>query len=362
VVFSEEVHDGISFPILKAFVTICIPTYRGEKYLEAALQSAEAQTWPNLEVIVSDDGSTDRTLDIVRHFAEQSRHEFRILTHGQLGLVQNWNFCLREARGQYVKFLFQDDLLDPDCVSELLKLAEEDDEIGLVFSKRSILLGDGSKEPEDNWKQMNWFLFDLHKHWTQLVRIQAGADLLNDHQFLLEPLNKIGEPTTVLLRKSAVEDVGFFDESLRQAVDSEMWFRILTKYKCGFVDKYLSTYRVHDKQASQGNVDAGIIQDDYCAVMAKIATHPAFYSVPEKQRCLAWIKAWQMNPRNTGVSSIFLFRTLGSGILANSVSRSLFFSEVKKWIGQFFYLGLLGRVFGDLKWWARNWPKRLFRK
>ena len=264
-------------------VTICIPTYRGEKYLEAALQSAKEQTWPNLEIIVSDDGSTDGTLEILRKFSDQSDRAVRILTHGQLGLVQNWNFCLREAQGKYVKFLFQDDLLDPHCLAELVDLAEQDEQIGLVFSKRRILFGNGSKEPEDDWKQMNWFLFDLHKHWTQLARIQSGADLLNDPQFLQEPLNKIGEPTTVLLRKSALEEVGFFDESLRQAVDSEMWFRILTKYKCGFVDKYLSTYRVHDRQASQENVNAGIIQDDYCAVMAKIATHPAFSSVSEKR-------------------------------------------------------------------------------
>jgi glycosyltransferase involved in cell wall biosynthesis len=345
---------------LTPLVTICIPTYKGEKYLEAALQSAEAQTRPNLEVIVSDDGSTDRTLEIVRHFAEQSRREFRILTHGQLGLVQNWNFCLREARGKYVKFLFQDDLLDPDCVSELLKLAEEDDEIGLVFSKRSILFGDGSKEPEDDWKQKNWFLFDLHKHWTQLLRIQSGADLLNDTKLLQEPLNKIGEPTTVLLRKSALQDVGFFDESLRQAVDSEMWFRILTKYKCGFVDKYLSTYRVHDRQASQDNVDAGIIQDDYCAVMAKIATHPTFSSVSENQRSLAWTKAWRMNPKNSGVSSVFLLKTLAKGILENPDSRLLLSSEVRKWAAGKFSWQLPSRILSDLKWWAANWPKRLF--
>ncbi len=352
----------MSFPILKALVTICIPTYRGEKYLEAALQSAEAQTWPNLEVIVSDDGSTDRTLEIVRHFAEQSRRELRILTHGQFGLVQNWNFCIKEAKGKYIKFLFQDDLLESDCIEKLMQVAVRDDEIGLVFSKRHIVFEDGLKEPDNEWKNQNWFLFDLYRHWSRIERIQQGYKLLEDPKLLQEPLNKIGEPTTVLLRKSALEEVGFFDESLRQAVDSEMWFRILTKYKCGFVDKYLSTYRVHDRQASQDNVDAGIIQDDYCAVMAKIATHPAFGLVPEKQRCLAWIKAWQMNPRNTGVSSIFLFRTLGSGILVNPVSRTLFFSEVKKWMGQFFYLGLLGRIFSDLKWWARNWPKRLFGK
>jgi glycosyltransferase involved in cell wall biosynthesis len=343
-------------------VTVCIPLYNGYKFISEAIASIESQTYLDLEILFSDDGSSDGTLEIVQCFATRSRHRVRILEHEQLGLVQNWNYCLREAQGKYVKFLFQDDLLDPDCVSELLKLAEEDDEIGLVFSKRRILLGDGSMEPDQDWKQKNWFLFDLYRHWSRIERIQSGADLLNDPKFLQEPLNKIGEPTTVLLRKSALEEVGFFDESLRQAVDSEMWFRILTKYKCGFVDKYLSTYRVHDRQASQDNVDAGIIQDDYCAVMAKIATHPAFGLLPEKQRCLAWIKAWQMNPRNTGVSSIFLLRTLGSGILVNPVSRTLFFSEVKKWMGQFFYLGLLGRIFSDLKWWARNWPKRLFGK
>ena len=346
----------------KVLATLCIPAYNGKQFINAALESAESQICPNLEILVSDDGSTDGTLEIVQCFATRSRHRVRILEHEQLGLVQNWNYCLREAQGKYVKFLFQDDLLDPECLNKLLDLAEQDEQIGLVFSKRRILLGDGSKEPEDDWEKMNWFLFDLHKHWTQLARIQSGADLLNDPKFLQEPLNKIGEPTTVLLRKSALEEVGFFDESLRQAVDSEMWFRILTKYKCGFVDECLSTYRVHENQASQGNVNAGIIQDDYCAVMAKIATHPAFSSLSENQRSLAWTKAWRMNPKNSGVSSVFLLKTLAKGILENPDSRVLLRSELGKWVAGKFSWQLPGRILSDLKWWATNWPKRLFGK
>lgn len=341
-------------------VTVCIPLYNGEKYISEAIASIESQTYLDLEILFSDDGSTDGTMDLVRQFAEKSKHSVRILTHDTLGLVQNWNLCLKEAKGMYIKFLFQDDLLEQDCIEKLMQVAERDDEIGLVFSKRRILLGDGTKEPDEDWKKKNWFLYDLHAHWSSLNVIQSGMDLLSDPKLLEEPLNKIGEPTTVLLRKSALEDVGFFDESLRQAVDSEMWFRVLCKYKCGFVDQYLSTYRVHDKQASQENVDAGIIQDDYCAVMAKIATHPSFARIPESQRCSAWIKAWQMNPRNTGVSSIYLWQMLGGRVFKNPVSRNLLMSEIFKSISHKLSMMIPRRVISDLKWWVWNWPKRLF--
>lgn len=309
----------------KNLVSLCIPTYNGEEYLEETLRSADSQTYPEIEILISDDGSTDRTLEIAERFRTSSRFPVRILSHGQLGLVQNWNFCVREAGGKYIKFLFQDDLLEPGCVEEMTAVADKDDETGLVFSRRDVILG--NQVPDEAWRRTNWFYLDLFRHWSKLETLQSGVSLLSDPKFLEEPLNKIGEPTTVLLRKSAIERVGLFDENLRQAVDSEMWFRILARYKCGFVDKTLSTFRVHEKQASQSNVDAGIVQEDYCAVLAKIATNILFAAVPEEHRCQAWVKAWRMNPRNTGLSSLILARIINQTILRDPFSRKLLIQE-----------------------------------
>ena len=103
-------------------MTVCLPTYNGEAFLAEALASLSQQTYPNLEILLSDDGSEDATLDMLEEFRANSPHPCRLYRHSQLGMVQNWNFCIEKARGVYLKFLFQDDRLDPDCIRQLVNL------------------------------------------------------------------------------------------------------------------------------------------------------------------------------------------------------------------------------------------------
>ena len=98
-------------PDQQPLVSVLIPTYQGEEFLEEALESVLSQTYHNLEIIISDDGSVDRTLEIAKNFQLQSSIKFKILTHQRLGMIPNWNFCLSMAQGKYIKFLFQDDVL-----------------------------------------------------------------------------------------------------------------------------------------------------------------------------------------------------------------------------------------------------------
>ena len=67
------------------------------------------------------------------------------------------------------------------------------------------------------------------------------------------PKNKIGEPSSVLLNKSCFEKVGYFSENMKQALDCEFWSRLMPHYNFGFVDDYLSSFRLHDAQASAVN-------------------------------------------------------------------------------------------------------------
>jgi len=270
---------------IQPLVSICIPTYNGDKYLGEALKSALAQTYDNLEIIISDDASTDRTLAVAEEVLRGSAFPVTILNHQPSGMVANWENCVQHARGKYIKFLFQDDLLAPECVAELTTLAEEDHEIGLVFSPRKVVyqkIGDNDRlAPAAQASQ------DLHKHWSQLARIQAGTTLLGDARLFLDPVNKIGEPTTVLLAKAALKSVGGFDASFKQLVDADLWFRIMTKYKVGFVDRELSTFRVHEQQATQVNAQAGLMQQEWRNFFTKIARDPAFASMSEMHRSVA---------------------------------------------------------------------------
>ena len=281
---SAEGETDVSISRDQPIVSVCIPTYNGEEYLADALRSAIAQTYPQIEILLSDDGSTDRTLQIAEEMLKDSPFPVRILKHEQLGLVGNWNYCISEAKGKYIKFLFQDDLLDPNCVSELVKVAESDADVGLVFSPRNVIQGDNKKPDEIHSGDLS-----LHSGWSILKAVQEGQSLLQDVKLFSDPINKIGEPTTVLMRKDVFDVVGDFDVNLRQLVDVEMWLRIMTKFKIGFVDKTLSTFRLHEAQATKSNMKAGLIQADWRKFYSKMATSPVFATLSVANRSHATV-------------------------------------------------------------------------
>ncbi|BAY60647.1 putative glycosyltransferase [Calothrix brevissima NIES-22] len=233
-------------------VSICIPTFNGEAFIIEAISSALSQTYPYLEIIISDDGSSDRTIDLIKFILDRTNVNHKIIKHEQYGLAENWNFCVDQAKGKYIKFLFQDDLLEPNAIEEMIILAEKDDEIGLVFSPRQLFAAVG-----DPHNQLNLLAHheakDVHQAWSSLKSIQSGQELLADPNLLDHPINKIGEPTTILIKKSVFEQVGLFNAEFCQLVDLEMWLRIMTCYKVGFVDKVLSHFRIHAQQQTRRN-------------------------------------------------------------------------------------------------------------
>ena len=260
-------------------VSICIPTFNGELFIKNTLLSAISQNFPNIEIIVSDDSSTDRTCEIAEDILRDCKFPFRVLKHARLGLVENWNFCIEEAKGKYIKFLFQDDHLESACVQKLVEVAERESNIGMVFSRRRVESVGGAMIPADT--------IDLHKGWSRLQRIQKGSDLLHDTKLLANPINKVGEPTTVLLNKELLKSLGGFDPNLRQLVDVDMWLRIMMVSKVGFVDEQLSIFRLHQGQATRDNVKAGIIQRDWECFYRKLAESDEFKNLPTFNKRLA---------------------------------------------------------------------------
>ena len=95
-------------------LSICVPTYNGQAYLAEALESILQQTYASFEVIVVDDGSTDKTLEIVQAFAAADVRLRVYQNPQQRGIPGNWNECVRLARGQYVCVFHQDDVMLPN--------------------------------------------------------------------------------------------------------------------------------------------------------------------------------------------------------------------------------------------------------
>ena len=237
---------------MNPLVSICIPTYNGELYIAEALESAIQQTYSNLEIVVTDDASKDATLKIVEGFRSKTSIPIFIYPHEPTGIGANWNYCVSKANGAYIKFLFQDDVIAPTCITKMMALALTDSKIGFVYCRRAFLF-------ETLTPQIESFIAyyrDLHRYWDNFIvreGVLSGTTYLKDPQFLNSPKNKIGEPPNVLLRRDCFERIGYFSEELQQALDSDYWYRVMTMFDIGFIDEALVKFRLHKAQASTIN-------------------------------------------------------------------------------------------------------------
>jgi glycosyltransferase involved in cell wall biosynthesis len=231
-------------------VSICIPTYNGAEWVAEAIHSALEQTYGTFELLLVDDASADDTVEVARTFSDP---RIRIeVNKANLGLVGNWNRCVRLARGEFLKFLFQDDVLYPPCLERMLRLFRSHDRIGLVFARRDILL----ENPVDPWSVWWKETFrTVHHQFETIGEINHGRDLFE--QYLRKGFcgNWIGEPTSVMVRKECCHRLGLFNTRMHQDSDYEMWIRIMYFYDVGFLDEPLSAFRLHAR--STGSVQSG---------------------------------------------------------------------------------------------------------
>jgi glycosyltransferase involved in cell wall biosynthesis len=128
-------------------VTIGIPTYnRAGGYLREALASALKQTYPHIEIVVSDNCSTDHTEAVVKSFADP---RIRYFKHPyNIGANNNFNFCVEQARGDYFLLLHDDDLIDPDFVETCMRRVDAKTDIGLIRTGTRVIDADGSVRRE----------------------------------------------------------------------------------------------------------------------------------------------------------------------------------------------------------------------
>jgi glycosyltransferase involved in cell wall biosynthesis len=271
---------GMSFGCLTAMpsqpprVSLCIPACNGYAFVAEALSSALAQTRPADEIVISDSGSTDGTLDELARVTRERCGNIRVLPDTTPGMVPNWNAAAKAASGDYVKFLFQDDVLEPRCLQAMLQIATTDPRIGLVFCRRRVIV-----EPSAEGTHVaRWYREheDLSGGFEPLQKVQDGRQLLARRTFLDEPLNKIGEPSAVLIRKDAFESLGGFDPSLRQLVDLDLWLRLLSNWRVGFVNESLVRFRVHDRQVSSVNARTHEAHGEEDEIMKRLA-RPEFF-------------------------------------------------------------------------------------
>lgn len=242
---------------MSQLVSVCIPTYNGKKYLQEALNSVKNQTYKNIEVIISDDSSNDATLEICHRFKKEVSFPVHIYHHQPNGIGANWNYCLKKANGKYLKLLFQDDIMESDCIEIMMKYLLKY-RLEIVVSKRSII--DQNSEPVTEGQWYDNF-HDLQKPAgipavDFYVLTKKNLKNLNSQRYLND--NIVGEPCVSMFTKKLYDRIGSFDENLHQVLDYAYWITILAKYDIGIIRKKLVKFRHHEQQASSINTGKGI--------------------------------------------------------------------------------------------------------
>lgn len=229
-------------------ISICIPTYNGEKYLQEALDSIKTQTYKNFEVIISDDESIDRTLEICQKFKKEVDFPVFIYSHSPAGIAANWNHCIEKANGDLIKFLFQDDILNKRCVEKMVFELESNNS-KIVVCKRNIIVEINNSETQE-W--LNIF-GDLQENLATIENNVITKKIFGDKKFLTAPYNKIGEPIVGLIHKDVYKKVGLYNENYKQFLDYEFWYRVLLKFDILFIEEKLVTFRFHSQQTTSIN-------------------------------------------------------------------------------------------------------------
>lgn len=227
-------------------VSICIPVYNGERWLKECLESAIECTVA-CEIIICDDQSRDNSIRIAEEFSGRDKRIRIYRNERNLGLVGNWNQCLKHAKGEWIKFLFQDDRLHPGSVEKMLEKSGPDDM--LIAGHRNYVFTKNSSRESIEYYTKKVLTLDLiapGKTTFSASEIAAYASVYIARNF-------IGEPSTVMFRRSLIGTIGEINPSLKQICDLEYWLRIAGKYGLLYVPDASADFTVHDESATAAN-------------------------------------------------------------------------------------------------------------
>lgn len=234
-------------------VSICIPTYNGAHYLSETLDSIICQSIKNFEIIIGDDCSQDHTLKIISNYQSKIKQSIRLIKNSKrLGIGANWNNTITQAKGKYVKMLFQDDVMAPNCLEILIETLESDPTIGLIASKRDFIINKDYSVEAQTWLKLHGNLQKslMASHFENGI---LDKSFIRSKLFFTSPLNKIGEPSCTMFRRDLLQKVGYFNVNLKQKLDYEFYYRLLKHSHIKIIEEKLISIRLHGNQATVKN-------------------------------------------------------------------------------------------------------------
>ena len=295
-------------------ISVIVPAYNVERTILETIKSVQQQTFSDFELIVINDGSTDRTLELLNTVTDP---RLKVFSYTNGGLPTARNRGISHATGEFIAFLDADDLWTPDKLELQLAALQQHPEAGVAYS---------------------WTYFKdeqgVHSYADESNRFEGNvyADLLVKN-FLHNGYNP-------LIRKQAIESVGEFDPTLKSCEDWEFYLRLAAKWPFLLVPKPQILYR-----QSSGSMSSKVeVMEKYLLLVIERAFESASLELQFlKPQSLAWVYKYgaqqylkqsnsQIRDVNKAGSKLFKAIATNPKILLESYTRTLIFWFIKKWI------------------------------
>jgi glycosyltransferase involved in cell wall biosynthesis len=222
-------------------LSVIVPSYNHAPYLRRRLDSIIRQDFQDLEVIVLDDASTDRSREIIQTYAHHPRFRFSFNQTRSGSAFKQWKKGLEQARGEYVWFAESDDYVSSHFLSKLLPVLEGDKSIGLVYCQSYLvdlenkILGDALQWTDD---------LDPHRWRVDFVN-DGKAEIRN----YLSKKYKIPNASAVLIRASTLKSIDRLDDTYGLCGDWLLWTKLLLRSNVGYVAEKLNYWRQHSSNS-----------------------------------------------------------------------------------------------------------------
>jgi glycosyltransferase involved in cell wall biosynthesis len=275
----------------RPFISVVIPTYNSENFIAKTLETVFSQTYDNYEVIISDDGSTDNTVDVGRSFfLQNSSRKKALLINEHEGAGAARNKGIESASGDWISFLDSDDLWNHNKLESVVGYILKSDDIDLVC--HSLIVIDGSKET----------LMNPSKYFNN--KIDPFLSMYRENCLYTPALT---------VKKSILYQAGLFDTTLPSAQDYDLWLRLgmINKIKMGFMEDSLATYIVREGSISS-NVEARLqdmleISRKYYADLKKVSKVPKIEKTRFEGRIYSTVGLMFLRRKNITKGIYYLF-------------------------------------------------------
>jgi glycosyltransferase involved in cell wall biosynthesis len=222
-------------------VSVIMPSYNHEKFVGESIRGVLNQSYRDLELIVTDDGSSDGTVDVIKQFTDPRIRLF--LFEENQGASIATNNCIENARGEYIAVLTSDDVFLPGKVEKQVKFLDEHPDIGGVFGYAQIIDEEGN-----DFTDPDHFYYNIFKQPNR-----SRYEWLN-HFFYKG--NCLCHPS-LLIRRECYDTVGLYDPRYAQLPDLDFWIRLCLKYDIHIIPENLIKFRI---RAGEANVSGGRLE------------------------------------------------------------------------------------------------------